>query len=102
MEERNNLIMLKKKLVIKADWNDGDYVVETCTITDNQLIKLIPIFNKIKKYKSGNNWEDITNYLSEEEYELILNYVPSGPDSCDIHTIESIVVQEIISEKKYL
>lgn len=91
----------KLQLIIEGDWNDGDYVTEISLVTEKQLSKLIPIFKKIKNYKKGNNWEDSTNYLSEEELMDIEEYIPSGYEQ-SIHTIKSITIQKIDSNKNYL
>lgn len=78
------------EIKIKADVNDADYINSTNIINSvDKYLKLLDISNKIKSYKGSYNWENSHKYLSEEECELISNYIPYM-DNEEIHTIKSI------------
>lgn len=91
----------KTYLIIEADVNDGDYISAKTIVTDKVIDTLKPIIKKIKACKDRSNWEDPSDYLSDEEIETISEYLPSM-DNQDVHTIVSIDVLEVINEKSLL
>lgn len=95
---------MKKLLIIEGDWNDADYVTSINEVTDKQLKELIPIFNKMKKDKKSKkftrDWEDNYPSLTEEELNILDDYIPTGYEQ-DCHTIVSITIYDINSKKSY-
>lgn len=104
---------MKKYILIKADTNDADYVMEKHEITDEQLKELEPIFKAIKECKISHNWatgeycdkEDTPEnvykgILTEEQILLFEEYTPYG--EYGIHTIESIDVLTVTEERNIL
>lgn len=99
----------KYQLTVKGDWNDADYHTEVNIINEKTLKALIPIFNKMKKEKpqvsrrhqkyGHREWEKCFYTLTNDEKEFLQDYFPHGYEDCDIHTIESITVTEILSHK---
>lgn len=94
--------MAKHLLIVKADYNDADYVTEISEVSDKDLAKLRPIFNKIKNYYGDHNWASKHEYLTEDEVDRMENYVPYAPDSMDIHSIASIKIYDFTDTKTYI
>ncbi len=101
--------MAKKILIVAADYNDGDYVTKESPIMDKELSKLKAILKKVEKDKYNKirwetgyvgNLEDQHKELTEEEKEYLDDYCPHGENG--IHTIASIRVLEILSDKELL
>jgi len=103
--------MKSYEIVVTADTNDADYIVETSVITEEELEKFKPVFDAINKFntdlgnKWGHNWpmHDRTDETLETIYpdvdpELLSwfdeCFVPHSGE-CGVHTIESIVYYEI-------
>ena len=96
---------MKKYIIITADTNDGDYVIEKSEITDEQIIKITPIIEALKlndgdftTNEMGNSGEK--QFGSFLGYELFRQFCPSG--EYGIHTIESIEILEVVNEIKLL
>lgn len=101
----------KKYLVIVADTNDADYVETMNVVTDEQLQKLDLIIKAIKKCKDRHNWPNYDGadksieqlyegILTEKQIEFFNDLCPTG--EYGIHTIESIRLLEVISDKQLL
>lgn len=105
---------MKKYIIIRADTNDADYVIEVSEITDEQIKEVKPVIEAIKKFpKSAENWGH--NYETWERvytvdakklyghldgFETFNNFVPCGDQNyLGIHTIESV---QIMSELEIL
>lgn len=112
-------------LIMTADTNDADYVTKTSTIELADLRLIEPIIEKIKNFKPyktldgkmywthDSNWptgemrrDDLGEKspaeiydLTEEEAEDFQSYLPYGENG--IHTITTIKVVEVVSEKVY-
>ena len=94
---------MKKYIIIKADTNDADYVINKKEITDEQIELIKPMIEAIKNCKENYNYEtgemiDDTEgaeeiYKDVPEFDLFDIFVPHGEHG--IHTIESI---EIVTE----
>jgi hypothetical protein len=114
-----------KKIIIKADTNDADYITEQRVITDEQLELIKPVVEAIKEFqptmvrKYSIDWNHCHNYpkgencrtdLGEksaeemygkiEGFKLFDSFCPR--DEYGIHTIESVDVIEIANEIKLL
>jgi uncharacterized protein YqeY len=97
--------MSKKVLIIEGDHNDGDYVTRETKVTDKDLAELKPIFAKMKKQRKlvkeyTDSWEEKYPNLTEEELEIIQEYVPYAEN--DVHTLVSVRLVEIVSDKNLL
>jgi hypothetical protein len=102
-------------LVVKADENDGDYVIKNTWIRDSSMIPLIKkVAEAVRNSSQGHNW-DTSEYRHNDElrpselYERLLtqaeitifeDYVPGG--EYGIHTIVSIELYEIANIDKLL
>ncbi len=104
---------MKKYIIIKADFNDADYVTEKTEITDDQIEIIKTVVKAIKNSKEDCNWGSgeycetettpneqyiETGILTQQQVDLFQGFVPC----CEygIHTIETVdilVVQEEIS-----
>ena len=105
---------MSKIAIIKADFNDGDYVTEIITINDEEetfIRKVSAEISKIGEYKE--NWltseychdKDIPPHimykdaLTEDEIlRFDEEFVPYGEHG--VHTIKSIKIYEILSEEE--
>jgi len=103
------------EIIITGDTNDGDYVSETSTITEEKLNLILPIIGLIKKYTIDNphknnfpaseyNREgdptvyDIYGHL--EAYPLFCDMCPYG--EYGIHSIDSITISEPVTRTELL
>lgn len=106
---------MKKYIVIQADTNDGDYVIEKTEITDEEIIKIKEILAKMPRYKNYKGEEtskiryetremgndDIKDadyqHITYEEKVFLSNFLPLGdPNYPGIHTIIDVeIVQEL-------
>ena len=96
--------MAKKIIIVEGDHNDGDYVTNIERISEKQLSVLKPILAKMKKSKDvdwSSNWKDKYPNLTEEELEIFDSYVPYA-DNADIHTIVSVRILEVTSDKNMI
>ena len=94
---------MEKWIEIVGDTNDGDYITNRETITDEQLKEIQPVIDAIKKASEGrygHNYD--TSEYGERNAEGLFGKVP-GFDLFDelvpygehgIHTIDSIIVLE--------
>lgn len=98
--------MSKKVLIIEGDYNDGDYVTNETRVGEKELKVLMPIFNKMKKDRKNkprhytSDWTEKFPSLTEEELEIVREYKPSHENG--IHTITSIRLLEVISDKNLI
>jgi hypothetical protein len=112
---------MKKYIIIKADTNDGDYVIEKTIISDEDLVKLKEILSKMPRQKHweggflksmryetreiGNDDKKDSeyNYITNEEKEFLNDYLPSGDKNYSgIHTIEDVELLEVVNETKLI
>jgi len=96
------------QLIIKADENDGDYITSVNTITEEILAELKPIIKVV--VENGGHWitgqiaelqeEEKPNvfyreFLTENQIELLSNYVPYGEYGVDgIVSIKVLYVEK--------
>jgi hypothetical protein len=73
------------QLSIETDVNDGDYINSTNILSLERFEKILPIIKKIED-RDDNNWEVKDFYLTEEEIDLISQYIPTM-DNEYVHTI---------------
>ena len=103
----------KTYIEIKADTNDGDYVLERTLIKESDLVKIGKIAKAIKNCKISHNWavgeymdDDespeivYAGILTEDEIEWFDNFVPHG--EYGIHSIEHIKILEVLTETNLL
>lgn len=110
---------MKKYIEIKADTNDGDYIVERSKIIDSEIEEILPVINAIKEFNKIHsrgseeyNWNTIEgsrykspyetykNILTKDQINLFQDYCPNG--EYGIHTIESITILHVTQEDKLL
>ena len=121
---------IKLELTVTVDTNDADYLVKVSQITQDELNKILPLINAIKKFKpyttktTGNyklDWSHTHNYhigehvrddlgeksvaelypqFSEAIHELFQEFCPYGENG--FHTVESITVSPFIKKTKLL
>lgn len=85
--------MAKKLLVVTGDIGSGNLVTSVERVSEKEILKLLPIFKKLKKTE-GRNWED--NDLDFPDQEYVRDYIPQSPsDNDDVHTIISVELYEI-------
>lgn len=106
-----------KYLIVKADYNDADYVTEESNLDSIQKYCDYDVIDRIKKVVQiikdcpGHNW-DFNSWrsscdayyegkLTEEDKDFFQEFVPSGGDN-EVHTIESIRIIEISSDERLL
>ena len=116
--------VINRTLIIKADYNDADYVTSEYKIDeiDELLIRKVAnvILAKRNEAKENNrhwnyhNWDNngygryptpyelYKDVLTEEEISTFEDMCPYGPDTNGIHTIESIRIIEITKDEKVL
>ena len=84
------------EIAIKADVNDADYINSTNRIDSiKDYLKLSEIASKINSYKARSNWENSSDYLTDDEIDEISEYLPYM-DNEEIHTIESISFRFVV------
>lgn len=99
-----------KLIVIKADTNDGDYVQESNSISDEDLKKFEPLIEAIKKTK-GHNWatadyarepnpEKMYSQFDCELVDEFNDFVPRGENG--VHTITAITIYTVTDRKKLI
>ena len=119
-----------KYLYINVDTNDGDYISSLNQITDEELIKILPVIEAIKNFKPyttkqtkyshhETTWTHDNNYpsgdvcredLGEKSAFELYGHYPGFYDfdyyvpGCEygMHTIESILVLDVLNEEKLL
>lgn len=88
------------EIYVNADVNDGDYINETNTIDSlDEYKKLQEIAVKILN-KGSHNWDD-KSYLTNEELDLISDFLPYM-DNEEIHTIDAISFRFVINGVEYV
>lgn len=101
---------MKQYVRVVADTNDADYIEALTELNANDLATLRKVANLIKT-KKDHNWptSDYGNetfesiygsQISEEEIEIMGNYVPYG--EYGVHTIASITIFNVESEEELL
>ena len=87
------------EIQIETDYNDGDYLIKICEISEDKLNKFRPLIAAIKR-QCGNfgtgygfkyNLKELYPNFNEDLMEDFLYYCPSDQD-VGFHTIESIIV----------
>jgi hypothetical protein len=111
---------MKKIVIIKADYNDADYVTEQSEITNSpeleELVRKVAkcIKEQNKNHKYGNNWVTFDHIikgfsppqvmykdiLTQEEIEEFNSFVPYGENG--IRTIVSIKILTVSDEEVLL
>ncbi len=93
--------MSKFYLEVVGDYNDADYVTSRHCIKASQIGKIKAIIRKMKSCEIDNydEWETKYPDLTEEELNYISGFVPSAPDAMNVHSIESVKLLEVVSEK---
>jgi len=96
-----------KYINITADINDGDYVSEIGTITEEQLEIIKPVVDAINKNKGRYETGDMSDkydskklYGNLEGFKTFRKYVPFG--NYGVHTIESVVIYNVESTEKLM
>lgn len=95
----------KKYIIITADTNDGDYIIEKNLIDDENIEIIKPIISEIIKNNGDFRCGDIGNsgidlYGEMNGYDIFYEYIPYGEHG--IHTIESIEIIEVSNEYKLM
>lgn len=103
---------MAKFIVIQADTNDGDYVTNKLSISEEDILKFTNILNKITDDHYDLSWgtldmkdvdndpESIYPQLTKEEIDFVGSFLPSA--DYGIHTIESIEIIEVVDTIKLL
>jgi hypothetical protein len=96
--------MAKTIVIIEGDYNDGDYVKAINKISPLQQLEMVKVAAKLKKadrYSYAESWrEKYGGALDEKELDFLESYMPSAPDADTVHSIESIRILEVTSDKK--
>jgi hypothetical protein len=106
--------MANLKIMIEGDTNDADYISEINDITKEQLNSIMPIIEAVKNCTNRHNWaSEYANYTIEDLYpqffingdespemETFYEFLPHG--EYGIHSIDKIVVLEIVKETRLL
>jgi hypothetical protein len=102
---------MKYYLVVQADTNDADYVMEKSEISKEEIEDIKRIAKVIKSCKERHNWPDndgeesieelYKGQLSQEDIEYFSQYVPSGGEY-GVHSIDFIELLEVSKETKLL
>lgn len=97
-------------IVIEADTNDGDYITNQCSITEEELATIMPVIAEITKLKAkgGNTWDTreweseevrpeavYAEVLTQKQISIFNDYVPYG--EFGVHSIERITIIEEIA-----
>ena len=116
------------ELVIKADYNDADYITETNTISEEDLELIKPLIAKIAEFPrrsriknavgdrdmthnydtSGHHRNDVggneyySQFFPQEVMDMFEELLPYGGDDMGIHTIVSIEVYPVPVKTKLL
>lgn len=107
---------MEKYIIIEADTNDGDYVTERTKITEEEIVRIKEILDKMPKIKNhkgedlpeiGYKTEDIGDddknsnygYITSEEKAFLKRFLPHGdPNYSGIHTIENVEIVELLEK----
>jgi hypothetical protein len=99
-----------KEIVITGDTNDGDYVTEITEISDEEIIRIKEILNKMPKkgyfirYKTeemGTDDQENSDYqhITYEEKQFLGRFLPYGDSNYPgIHTIEDVYIVEQLED----
>lgn len=94
------------KLIVEADYNDGDYVTEETTVSEKEIKWLRKMAKILESHKYDTNWDDpYTLYkgqMTDKDIESLNDYVPAGPDSTEVHSITAMKIYKIASEEELL
>lgn len=105
---------MKKFLVVKADFNDADYITEINEISDTDIKKIMPIIEAINKIGDRHNWANDINTDISDLKELFPDvprkiidkfeeYVPYNSESgYGPHSIESIRILTVEDDKELI
>lgn len=106
-----------KKIVIKADINDADFVTQVSQITEKEIKTIESAISKLIPYRSTTRWDKgipyrtgelaelrhkscwknyvTQNIITKKEAETLNAFLPSGdPNFTGIHTISKIEIVE--------
>jgi len=85
------------ELVVWGDYNDADYVENTVVVSQEELDRLMPIIDALKKANASKRHldefeKDLEKEFGDDWEEFKECYVPYPPDGCadEIHTINNI------------
>ena len=81
-------------MIIKADYNDADYVTSVDEIKEKTYLFFQDLLSKYK-IKDSISIEDLQEKLTEDEFDKMAGWFPAVPDSDEIHTIEEIFFYKI-------
>ncbi len=84
-------------MVIKADYNDADYVTAINEISEKRLYKIQEILSK-HNIRNSIKVQSLEDLLGEKDYVILRDYFPYGPECQEIHTIDEIIFYEIKSK----
>jgi len=97
-------------LYINADTNDGDYINDETTVNNEDIHILISALRKLREYTLSHHWHDNwandfnnfeprKEYLNDEEYEVLNEFVPYG--EYGVHTIEDAILYYNKGNERY-
>ena len=107
-----------KQILIKADWNDADYIEKITPISEEDIIIVEQIITKLLPFRKTERWDKGIEYgteevgerrknseyyieeniLTEDECTILERYLPEGDDNYPgIHTIVRV---QILDEVK--
>jgi hypothetical protein len=92
--------MDKTYIYITGDYNDGDYVNELNEIKDQD--ELNELINIVKLVRDHDSIIDGADYLTEDQEELLNDYLPATPDwETPIHTLGEFKIINVSNEVEY-
>lgn len=98
-----NKNMKKYTVIIKGDYNDGDYVAQETRVDDIEFELIKKVVKAIKELGLDHNY-DVSNGVPYDDYEGILtseeldqfdNFIPSGGED-GIHSIVSVKFSPLV------
>ncbi len=94
----------KLVLVVKADYNDADYVSSETEVAEKDLEGIRSIVAAVKA--NGGNWpagdRAALTEMYGESHRTFCRFVPHAPDAMRVHTIEHISLKKIEYEIRLL
>jgi len=98
----------KKIAVIKADWNDADYVHRITEVNDED-IKLLKRLGKVLedqelevlRMKQDEDEPKICEF-SEKEWSRLSSLLPNGYEGNSIHTVDDVTIYTVTESKNII